>query len=56
MVRCSKSLDRTIYDTKLPTQIIFPSYIFYLSYHFNFSFDPQRLLLFVTVAMLSIVP
>ena len=32
-------LDHGIYDTKFPTPVSFSFTIFYLSYHFNFSFD-----------------
>jgi len=37
------NLSRGILETKFPTQVSFPCSIFYLSNHFNFSFDAQNL-------------
>jgi len=45
-------LGRRIYETKFPTQGFFS--VLYLSHHFKFSFDPQNLFFFVTVATLSL--
>ena len=45
-------LDHRIYDTKFQTHISCPFSMCYLSYHLNFSFNVQNLLLFMIAAML----